>query len=429
MDNQKQNIIIGLSIAAVLIVSFLMLFEYKDAPNTTWNKSYKYDSKEPYGAWVFKELLEDAVGKENIYILSEDQKIVPVDSNQLYIMLGHYARLDSSRSNYIDSILQMNGDVFFITNYAFGVSEKINQAYQNIEYDYTDSSTINYNLNDSIYYAYNHREKNLEDSTLSTMVYFSDTTFTINDYYHIAGSIDSHSIFINRCLDNGRLHHYSIPYHFSNIASTEADFIANFNQVFSRFSPTAIILDNPSIADLIRIKHSRRNKESGHGSTREDFESLKYDSQSGRDSGSPIQYILSQPSLRWAYYLTLLTLILFAIFRGKRKQRIIRVAEKNDNTSIEYVDTISHLFQAQDQNSKLVSHIEDIFHQKVKKKYFIDKQHNSFHTALSNKSKVDEKEINVILNMFKNARDGYSFTDDQLHTLHKRLESFYHNWK
>ena len=427
MDNQKQNIIIALAIATVLLVSFLLLFEYVDTPDTIWNKSYKYDSKEPYGAYVFKRLLEDAVGIENVITLSEDQKTMPIDTNQLYIMLGHYAKIDSEKSKYIDSILNKNGDVLLISNFIYGANEQCNQAYDQILYNYKNESTIDYDVSDSLHYLYKHREKNIENSTKTTIVYFHKSTFVDQDYYHIAGSIDSQSIFITRCLDKGRIYHYSIPYHFSNIASTEADFLSNFNQVFSRFSPSSIILDHPSTAELIRIKHGQRKN--GDGAYQEDFKRLKDESQSERDSGSPIQYVLSQPALKWAYYLTLLAMILFALFRGKRKQRIIPVAEKNDNTSIEYVDTISHLFQAQNQNSKLVSHIEDIFHQKVKKKYFIGKQHKSFTTALSNKSKVDEKEINVIMNIFKNAHDGYTFTDDQLHILHKKLESFYQNWK
>ncbi|MCD8262625.1 MAG: hypothetical protein LUD15_15080 [Bacteroides sp.] len=40
---------------------------------------------------------------------------------------------------------------------------------------------------------------------------------------------------------------------------------------------------------------------------------------------SPLRYILSQPPLRYSYYLALATLLLFMIFTARRKQRIIPV--------------------------------------------------------------------------------------------------------
>src|SRR4030095_15629147 len=40
-------------------------------------------------------------------------------------------------------------------------------------------------------------------------------------------------------------------------------------------------------------------------------------------SGSPLRYVLSQPALRWAWYLFLGGMLIFMIFNAKRRQRII----------------------------------------------------------------------------------------------------------
>src|SRR5690606_30346951 len=39
-------------------------------------------------------------------------------------------------------------------------------------------------------------------------------------------------------------------------------------------------------------------------------------------SGSPLRYILSQPALKWALYLSLIGILIFILFNAKRKQRI-----------------------------------------------------------------------------------------------------------
>jgi hypothetical protein len=102
---------------------------------------------------------------------------------------------------------------------------------------------------------------------------------------------------------------------------------------------------------------------------------------------------------------------------------------KNENTSLEYVDTLSQLFLAQRQNVKLIDHMEDQFYHKVQKRYFIDKNNPYFIDVLNKKSKVEKKEIEKITNTFTQASNGYSFTDDQLHRLFNNLNQLYTKWK
>ena len=60
-------------------------------------------------------------------------------------------------------------------------------------------------------------------------------------------------------------------------------------------------------------------------------------------STSPFSYILSQTSLAWAFYISIMLSIIYVIFAGKRMQRIIPVLEPNSNTSLEFVQTIGSL--------------------------------------------------------------------------------------
>ncbi len=62
------------------------------------------------------------------------------------------------------------------------------------------------------------------------------------------------------------------------------------------------------------------------------------------EARTPLRFILSSEPLKWAYYIALLSLLLFILFEAKRKQRIIPVITPLTNTTLDFVGTISNLY-------------------------------------------------------------------------------------
>lgn len=62
-----------------------------------------------------------------------------------------------------------------------------------------------------------------------------------------------------------------------------------------------------------------------------------------RESNSPLQFIVSNPPLRWAWYLLLISLFLFLIFRTQRRQRVIPVITARKNQSLEFAKSLGIL--------------------------------------------------------------------------------------
>ena len=59
---------------------------------------------------------------------------------------------------------------------------------------------------------------------------------------------------------------------------------------------------------------------------------------------SPMRFILNQESLRWAYYLGMIGLLIFVVFKAKREQRIIPVIKPLENSSIEFAKAVGGLY-------------------------------------------------------------------------------------
>ena len=67
----------------------------------------------------------------------------------------------------------------------------------------------------------------------------------------------------------------------------------------------------------------------------------------------PFDFVLSQPSLRWAWYIIWGLVALFLLFRAKRRQRVIPVNEQNVNSSLQFVQNIGRLYFLQNNHKQL----------------------------------------------------------------------------
>jgi hypothetical protein len=146
---------------------------------------------------------------------------------------------------------------------------------------------------------------------------------------------------------------------------------------------------------------------------------------------SPIQYILKDQNLRYAYLVLLFALLVYILFKTKRKQKIIPTIEPNENSSLEFVETVSKLYLKQDKHYKFIIHYEQSFIHFIKDKYYISSQNidENYIDSVALKSDVSSELIQKIFKEFKKAKTSYSYSTDNLIALHKKIEYFYKHCK
>jgi hypothetical protein len=91
-----------------------------------------------------------------------------------------------------------------------------------------------------------------------------------------------------------------------------------------------------------------------------------------RNQESPFRYFLEQPPLRWALYLTVLTILIFMLFTARRRQRVIPVVEKPKNKSLEFVQLIGTLYYHRHDNTDLVRKKIIYFAEELRRRWMID---------------------------------------------------------
>jgi len=143
------------------------------------------------------------------------------------------------------------------------------------------------------------------------------------------------------------------------------------------------------------------------------------------DSHSPLRYVLSEPALRWALYLTLGATILFMIFGGKRRQRMIPILPAVSNRSLEFVKSLGELYfhHHKGKHQGLVNKRRRYFYDYVLRHYGINPKlpRADFITALEQRSGVASDKLKSLLYFLERP----SFTDETLLQMEKQLYHFY----
>jgi hypothetical protein len=396
--SRNKTILTIVAAVSLVIILLITLTEYRDVPDHSWRKTFNYNDEQPNGLYIFKELanryFKDIPTTLNGY--AEDT----TNTNSLYIQfvpdnLDHFA---------IKTLLEVasaGNDVLIISDY---YDDNIASTFEYYLDDaYLEDSSMSFNFTDpnlaaDTNYVYNFHDRGFISSKQTQFYLLEDPTWRFKSQNIVkVATPDSLVVMLAFPHGDGRLFYHVKKDLFYNYSYRQNQMFEYTQNVFAHFDPQHVYLLSP-----INI----------YGG-------------SGTSSSNPLDFIMNQPALKAAYYLLLLGILLYIIFGGKRKQKIIPVTVKNKNTSLEYIETVSQLFYQQGQHEKLVTHMRDIFHHKMQKRFFIAPDNPKYLEVLAKKSKISETELQYVMDRFKNLDDNFQFRGDQLVSLNRRLENIY----
>ena len=146
---------------------------------------------------------------------------------------------------------------------------------------------------------------------------------------------------------------------------------------------------------------------------------------------SPLRYILTQPALTAAYYLLMIAILFYLLFRGKRKQRVIPVILPHGNLSLEFANTLGQLYFNNGNNKDIALKKYNHFCDYLRNKFFVKNMSDDdeFCRQLSESSGVD---FITVSHIFKYARiiNSHAWTsDEELIYFNSKIEEFYNKTK
>ena len=139
-----------------------------------------------------------------------------------------------------------------------------------------------------------------------------------------------------------------------------------------------------------------------------------------------MRFILTTEPLRWAYYITLVALLVFMVFEMKRKQRIIPIIKPLANTTLDFVHTIGNLYYQRAEHKNIAEKRIHYFADQLRSRYWLTHivfDENFVHT-LTQKSGKPEEEVRALVNIIAYIQKNNTILADILIEFDERLEKF-----
>ncbi|WP_167615255.1 DUF4350 domain-containing protein [Maribellus sediminis] len=148
------------------------------------------------------------------------------------------------------------------------------------------------------------------------------------------------------------------------------------------------------------------------------------------ENRSPIKMILTNRSLRAAYWTSLIGLLVYVFTNVLRRQRIIPVLKAKNNMSLDFVRTIGLLYYNRKDHKDLLVKIFTGFSETITSRYFLRFEYSEdFYKKLALKSGVSEKITRMIFSRYQILSDKKQVYEDELLQFNDLVEQFYRESK
>jgi len=439
-----------------------------------WYKTYQDEKNHVYGTYILKRYLDEISGNGKTDISRKLSKYFDADEdrNGNYIFVGEAMLIDEFDADALASFVERGNKAFIATNvFPNTISKKIfepcrdsvepEKSLNDYEYEEKEYNGYNYEEYENIeytevedggvvdtaeivdrenweYYAVDH----INFLTLGTDVVDMKLANNSNEVIHL----DS----IYRTVKNQEPRYRNWYYLHDSLACLENnnarvlgqmnDTMINFFEVpygegafyihSSPFVFTNINLLNDKTSAYIDNILRRGTNDPWHW---DEYSRTTVDDGRSRNENStllsnkgPLTYILKQKSLKWAWYSLLAMGGFFLVFRAKRKQRVVPVVEKNENTSLAFINTIGTLYFNKSDHKQLCKDQMQLWLEDVRHHYRINtsKLDEDFVALLSAKTKKSKKEIQGLLDYYNNIVNGGYVSENTMVTFYQKLNKF-----
>jgi hypothetical protein len=379
-------------IITLIIITIIKIIEPEEID---WTKSFAKKDKIPYGGFIIydisKELFpnQEVVLKElPIYNILKDNYYF----NTNYIFINSYFSPDRLDTEYLLRYVADGNNVFIS---AFGIYGDLADSLKIQTFDEffsEDSININFNLSEvKSENGYSYFTGNFEN-------YFSEFDTTL---VQVLGENENGNVnFLRIKYGEGNFLLNTVPLSFTNYHLLNS---ANNEYVYKALS---------------------------HLPVQQTFWDDYY-KDGNKYTASTLQYIMSQQSLKWAYYIILVSVVFFIFFYGRRKQRIIPVIAPLTNSTVEFVETVGNLYYQQKDFKNIAEKKISYFLEYLRSKYLINTGSFDEETIekVAEKSSLSTKKIKSILKEIEKINRSQKITEEELTNINYQIEKFYERTK
>ena len=395
-----------LIVVICLFIGFAII--YSKAPKTIdWNPSFEKTKETPFGTKYVYQNLNQLFNKGKIISVNKSL-YETIDKNKSahanYIFIGRQFNIDNLDMWTMLSYVSNGNDVFIAAEEMNSVLQDTLGFYLDVDMNVPrlDQHNVNTKSIKTHYLKNPSFGKNnaypFKNMVFPTSIMLLDTlAFKV-----LAVDNENKPVFVCRPYGNGHIYIHSYPYAFSN-------YYLLYKNKYEYISKCLSVLPN---IDTYWDEYYKKEHTVNEQST------------------SPIHFILNSPSLHWAWNISILSLVLYVLFRMKRQQRIIPIIKPFENSSLQFIQTVGRLYFNKGDHSDLIKKQITYWLEYIRSKFFISttKLDKSFITSVSDKSGIPISKIEEIIYLISEMKNKNPSKKEVIY-FYKKLEYFYKNTK
>lgn len=379
-------------IILLFLFTTLVVLEYMKPKQLDWTPSFSFSRKIPYGGYIFYDLVKNYIDKDLKINYLPATTLYPEDYEKGTTLIVYTDKFDPD-INEIESLMRF---IAYGHN-CFVISSDIGGLFLD---------TFQLNL-----------EVDFMKLVAQETPIFTFQPNNIQKEFRLKKMMGSYFTEENEVPKHQLIGGYSIEKpDFLKIETEEGgNFFLNLNTLaFTNYS----LMDTLSSAAYVEqvIKYIPRGKIIWDEYYKPDY--LK--------SKSPLRYVMQNGGLRTAFYLVVITILLFLIFETKRKHHYIPVYRPFINSTKEYINTLARLYLVGKNNIDMANKMMLYFLEHLRTRYHI--QPKDFNTdnieKLCLRTGVKKDVISQILEMSAYIRTHKKMDDSALKLLSDKIEQF-----
>lgn len=153
----------------------------------------------------------------------------------------------------------------------------------------------------------------------------------------------------------------------------------------------------------------------------------EYFKQGREGEQTPLRMILKHPMLKAALYTALAAIVLFMLFQSKRRQRIIPVLPPVNNTTVDFVETVSQVYYNQRNHRNIALKQITYLFEHIRSTYYLETSvpDDAFAIKLAHKTGMPEEEALRMMSLIRTIRSEEKIGDQHLLSLNTFIQDFH----
>ncbi len=382
------------------IFALVIAIQFYKPKETNWTRTYLNKNKTPFGCFAIYNLMEKGysgsfkTNNQTLYNLNGLQK-----KKASLVIVNDKIDFNKNDMRSLFEFLNAGNTVFIAVNSFRGALA--DTFHLRTELDYADyfisiDSLIKKDGVKIKLKASNYKKQAFSYSRIATSGYFKsfDTT-----RFNVSGDMGRNkACFISTKIGKGKLYLMTMPDVFGNY------FIVNNPNRQLAYALLSIIKNDELIWD-------------------------EYYKTYNITSYSFIKFILESDALYTAYLLIIFILILYMIFEGRRRQRAIPVVATPTNSTLEFVNVVSHVYYNSKNHQSIAAEKIKYFYETIRRKFHVNTNqiNDEFLNEITDLSGIERKLVRQLFIFCEKLKEPIEINENELVELNRQIYNFNKN--